>query len=461
MYADKFYFNISERRIFLRVLDVGFMLLGLYVFNLFFNFDYFDFSNPNNGLWISTLIIYLLIFGEIFEMYDLKVASDKYLVFRSAVIIIFFATLFYIFTPVISPQLPSNRLQLAYFSITMLFSVLLNRMLYIQLIFSPRFLKNILLIADAGQLEALVTAIQNKSANRIVAYVSDAEIANAAAQTFIAVSDANLEEIVKKEGINEIVVSSNNLQFITQALNNQLIALFEKGMVIRSADNFIEEETHRIFETQLTPDFYNYFTFSKSHQNNLYVVFRRILDVFFSLIGILVFLMLIPFIFIGNLIANKGKLFYTQKRVGKGGNKFKIIKFRTMMANAEENGAEWAQINDSRVTTFGRILRKARLDEIPQFINVLKGEMSLIGPRPERPEFVRLLEQKLPFYSIRHVVKPGLTGWAQVMYPYAYSVDDQHKKLMYDLYYIKERNLVMDLEIVIKTISTILFFRGT
>lgn len=461
MHADKFYFNISERRLFLRVLDVAFVVLGLYLVNRFFKFDYFDFSNPNSGLWISTLIIYLIIFGEIFEMYDLKVASDKYLIFRSTIITIFVATLFYIFTPVISPQLPENRLQLVYFSLTMLFSVLLNRMLYIQLIFSPRFLKNILLIADSCQLERLVAAIQIKSANHIVAYVSNNDIAVDGKIIYIPISDANLEEIVKDKGINEIVVSSNNLKFITPSLNNQLIALFEKGMVIRSADNFIEEETHRISETQLTPDFYNYFTFSKSHQNNLYLAFRRFTDVLFSLIGILVFLLLIPFVFIGNLLANKGKLLYTQKRVGKGGKKFRIIKFRTMVANAEENGAEWAQKNDSRVTTFGRILRKARIDEFPQFINVLKGEMSLIGPRPERPEFVRVLEKDLPFYAIRHVVKPGLTGWAQVMYPYAHSVDDQHKKLMYDLYYIKERNLVMDLKIVVKTISTVLFFRGT
>ncbi|MHB1148215.1 MAG: exopolysaccharide biosynthesis polyprenyl glycosylphosphotransferase [Lutibacter sp.] len=461
MHADKFYFNISERRLFLRVLDIGFVVLGLYLLNIFLKFDYFNFSNPNIKLWISTLIVYLLIFGEIFEMYDLKVASDKYLTFRSAVITVLFTTIFYVFTPLISPILPTNRLQLAYFALTLLFSVLLNRILYIQLIFSPRFLKNMLLIADAGQLKGLVSSIHNKETNRIVAYVSNAAMDDDNALPFIAVSEANLEEIVRKEGINEIIVASNNLQFITTALNNQLIALFEKGMVIRSADNFIEEETHRISVTQLTPDFYNYFTFSKSHQNNLYVVFRRVLDVFFSLIGIVVFIVLIPFVFIGNMLANNGPLLYTQKRVGKKGKKFRIIKFRTMVADAEKNGAEWAQKNDSRVTAFGRILRKARLDEIPQFINVLKGEMSLIGPRPERPEFVQMLEVELPFYAIRHVVKPGLTGWAQVMYPYAHSVEDQHIKLMYDLYYIKERNLVMDLKIVIKTISTILFFRGT
>lgn len=461
MHAEKFYFNISERRLFLRVLDIGFVVLGLYMLNIFLKYDYFNFSNPNIKLWVSTLIVYLLVFGEIFEMYDLKVASDKYLTFRSVIITVLFTTLFYMFTPVISPILPTNRLQLAYFSLTLLFSILLNRLLYIQLIFSPRFLKNILLIAEVSQLERLVPTIQNKSANRIVAYVSNGLLKENDTLNYIAISDANLEEIVKNEGINEIVVSSNNLQFISSTLNNQLIVLFEKGMVIRSADNFIEEETHRLSETQLTSDFYNYFTFSKSHQNNLYVAFRRVMDVFFSLIGIVVFIVLIPLVFIGNALANNGPLLYTQKRVGKKGKKFKIIKFRTMVENAEKNGAEWAQKNDSRVTYFGRILRKARLDEFPQFINVLKGDMSLIGPRPERPEFVQMLEVELPFYAIRHVVKPGLTGWAQVMYPYAHSVEDQHKKLMYDLYYIKERNLVMDLRIVIKTISTILFFRGT
>jgi exopolysaccharide biosynthesis polyprenyl glycosylphosphotransferase len=461
MHADNFYFNISERRLFLRVLDIGFTVLGLYMLNVFFNFNYFDFFGPNSALWISTLIIYLLVFGEIFEMYDLKVASDKYLTLRSAVITVFFVTIFYVFTPVISPQLPSNRLQLAYFTLTILLSILLNRLFYIHLIFSPRFLKNILLIAEDSQLDGLVATIQNKESNRIVAYVSNAAMANNIKQLYIAVSEANLEKIVKEEGINEIVISSNNFQFITPELNKQLILLFEKGMAIRSADNFIEEETHRISETKLTNDFYNHFTFSKSHQNNLYLAFRRVSDILFSLIGIVFFILLIPFVFVGNMLANKGKLLYTQKRIGKRGQKFRIIKFRSMVANAEKNGAEWAQKNDSRVTVFGRILRKTRLDEIPQFINVLKGDMSLIGPRPERPEFVKLLEKEIPFYAIRHVVKPGLTGWAQVMYPYAHSVDDQHKKLMYDLYYIKERNLLMDLKIVIKTISTILFFRGT
>jgi len=232
-------------------------------------------------------------------------------------------------------------------------------------------------------------------------------------------------------------------------------------MNIRSVDNFLEKETFKISENQLISNFYNYFSFSKSHENNLYLAFGRILDLFFSIVGILVLVLLMPFILFFNLFGNKGKLFYTQKRVGQRGKYFNIIKFRSMVSNAEKNGAEWSKEGDDRITPFGRILRKTRIDEVPQFINVLKGEMSLIGPRPERPVFVTKLENELPYYALRHVIRPGLTGWAQVMHPYARTVKDQHEKLLFDLYYIKERNLLLDLKIVIKTISAILFFRGT
>ena len=131
-----------------------------------------------------------------------------------------------------------------------------------------------------------------------------------------------------------------------------------------------------------------------------------------------------------------------------------------MVENAETNGAVWAVKNDNRITAFGKFLRNTRLDEFPQFYNILKGDMSIIGPRPERPEFVKDLENKIPFYAIRNVVRPGLTGWAQVNYPYANTVEEQEIKLRYDLYYIKERSAFMDFKILIKTITTVLFYRG-
>jgi lipopolysaccharide/colanic/teichoic acid biosynthesis glycosyltransferase len=171
-------------------------------------------------------------------------------------------------------------------------------------------------------------------------------------------------------------------------------------------------------------------------------------------------LVLLPIILLGNLVANRGKLFYTQKRVGQNGKVFKILKLRSMIKNAEKNGAVFSQKNDSRITGFGKFLRKSRLDEFPQFINVLKGQMAIIGPRPERPVFVKEISEIMPFYETRHVIKPGLTGWAQVNYAYGATIDDSLMKLQYDLYYIKHRSIFLDINIIFKTLSTIVFYRG-
>ena len=160
------------------------------------------------------------------------------------------------------------------------------------------------------------------------------------------------------------------------------------------------------------------------------------------------------------MIGNRGPLFYTQERVGKNGKPFQIVKLRSMIVNAEKYGAKWAQKNDKRITLFGNFLRRSRLDEIPQFINILRGDMGIIGPRPERPFFVNELSRIIPFYETRHIIKPGLTGWAQVKTRYGSSVDDSLTKLQYDLYYIKHRSIFLDLNIIVKTLSTILYYRG-
>jgi len=460
MPQSEFHFSISERKVYLRFFDVLIPLLSLYSIGHFYDYQYFNFSNPQIINWILSLSLYLLFFGEVFEMYNLKIASDKYLTLRSTILTVIFTTIFYIFTPIFSPVLPENRLQIVYFSSVVLVSILINRFIYIQFIFSPRFLKNLLIIAEEDEIDKIKGCKQNKEVHILQCYVSNAKLNQLNDIDYYNIDNILLSSLISKYAINEIIVSSNPT-FISKNINNQLIKLFKNGNSIRSVDSFIEDETFRISENRLNHNFYNYFTFSKSHQNNLYVSFLRIMDILMSLLGIVFLLFLVPIISIGNLLNNKGTLFYTQLRVGKKGEEFKIIKFRSMIPDAEKNGVVWAQNNDRRVTRFGRILRKTRLDEVPQFINVLKGEMSLIGPRPERPEFVEKLENEIPYYSMRHVVKPGLTGWAQVMHPYASTVNDQREKLMYDLYYIKERNLLLDFKIIVKTISTILFFRGT
>jgi exopolysaccharide biosynthesis polyprenyl glycosylphosphotransferase len=179
-------------------------------------------------------------------------------------------------------------------------------------------------------------------------------------------------------------------------------------------------------------------------------------DRLLALIMLILTLPLWPIIAVAIKLTSDGPVFYSQVRIGYGGKPFRLLKFRTMYQDAEKHGPQWAQANDPRITPIGKILRKLQLDELPQLWNILKGEMSFVGPRPERPEFVEELRQKIPFYDLRHLVKPGLTGWAQLNFRYGASIEDAREKLEYDLYYIKNRSLILDLAILLKTLSIIL-----
>jgi exopolysaccharide biosynthesis polyprenyl glycosylphosphotransferase len=189
----------------------------------------------------------------------------------------------------------------------------------------------------------------------------------------------------------------------------------------------------------------------------LYRRLLRVFDVVSSLIGIALSLPLMVLTAVAIRIESTGPVVYTQVRVGLHGRKFRIFKLRSMQADAEAHGPVWACENDSRVTRVGRVIRRLHLDETPQFFNILRGEMSLIGPRPERPEFVEQLEERIPYYSERHLVKPGLTGWAQVSYPYGASFEDAREKLQYDLYYIKNQSPLLDAIILLETARVVLF----
>ncbi|MBM9616079.1 exopolysaccharide biosynthesis polyprenyl glycosylphosphotransferase [Desulfobulbus rhabdoformis] len=188
---------------------------------------------------------------------------------------------------------------------------------------------------------------------------------------------------------------------------------------------------------------------------------KRMLDIFLALCGLLVSspISLVTALLIK--LESPGPIFYCQERVGEKGEVFSIVKFRSMRQDAEKNGAVWAMKNDNRVTRVGGFIRKVRIDEIPQMWNVLKGEMSFVGPRPERPVFVDQLVEKLPYYSLRHSAKPGITGWAQVCYPYGASEEDALRKLEYDLYYIKHQSIFIDLLIISRTVKTVLFQKGS
>lgn len=462
MAKSNIHFDISERKVLLRILDIVHVLALLYLMGIVFNFDYFK-INAEHWMWSVVLSAYLTVFATIFELYNLQKASKFNVVVKNVIITSSVTVLFYLLTPFYTPELPSNRLQIVYFFIAINMAMLTWRYAYIILISAPRFYKRVVLIAHAQDVDEIVASLQKSDPNyRVIGFFntgpSDTAFTNNLEIDAISIADICM--LAEDTNVSEVVVGTPLSEGMTVELNKELIKLLESGIPIREYTQVYEELTHRIPVQHVEKDFYRYFPFSRSNQNKLYLFFSRITDLLFSVIGLAFGILLLPILLIGNLFGNRGSLFYTQKRVGKNGKRFRIYKLRSMIKNAERHGAQFAKVKDKRITKFGLFLRRSRIDEIPQFINVLKGEMSVIGPRPERPEFVKGLIKEIPFYEVRHLIKPGLTGWAQVNAKYGSSNEDSLEKLQYDLYYMKHRGVFLDITIMIKTLSTILFFRG-
>nr|WP_315164915.1 exopolysaccharide biosynthesis polyprenyl glycosylphosphotransferase [uncultured Flavobacterium sp.] len=460
--VDKIHFEISERKMILRVFDVFFVFGSLFFIGNIFDFDYFILSTKNS-YWMLILGVYINLFGTIFEMYNLQVASNQFQVLKSSILTVSTTVLVYLLTPIYSPELPSKRIQIVLFYLVVFLALFLWRMFYVSFLASTRFLQNAVLICDKEQVEELISGLEHIDPHyKIIAFVN----ADAAEDELVEypyvknIKRDSLFSFVKQNSISEIVIASQKTDGITAELYQQLLHLLESGAIIREYTQVYESKTQRIPVHYMSRDFYRFFPFSRSNHNKLYLIGARIFEIIASVLGLSIGLVLFPFILIGNGIGNRGKLFYTQERVGKDGVVFEILKFRTMVSNAESNGAVFTTTNDSRVTVFGKFLRKTRIDEFPQFINILKGDMAVIGPRPERPFFVKEIAEVMPFYETRHIIKPGLTGWAQVNYAYGATIDDSLIKLQYDLYYIKHRSIFLDLNIAFKTITTVLFYRG-
>ena len=453
------YLDVSERKLLLRFLDITVIFLTLLVTYKYFNYTYIEIKSSLILQWLAVLGLYFLLFGEIFQLYNITVSNDRFLVLKSIALTTVFTTLFYVFSPYITPSLPENRLNVLYLLLIISIPVIIWRFLYISFLFSPKYFKNIIIIGESKNTESLLKLINYKNIHKVLAYISNEKIKGF--DNYYHTMDVNLLELVSKEPVSELIVSTKGFSDKEILdLNKHLVPLFKTGVNIKSFDKYYEEVTDSVPQDYLNNEFYQNINFSENNDNRFYLFVNSLIDIVVSVLGLIVLLGFLPLVLIGNLVANRGPLFYTQERVGKKGKTFKIIKLRSMIKNAERNGAVWAAKNDVRITSFGKFLRNTRLDEAPQFINILKGDMNLIGPRPERPEFVENLEKAIPFYGIRHVVRPGLTGWAQVNYPYASTLEDQETKLRYDLYYIKERNFFLDFKIIIKTITTVLFFRG-
>lgn len=266
----------------------------------------------------------------------------------------------------------------------------------------------------------------------------------------------DLYETVRRENVDKIVVSLSERRNVFPLQGLMTCKL--RGIEVVDAPSFYERLTGKLLLESITP---SWFIFSGGSQiNSLILLTKRFIDVLFSVTGIILFLPLLPIIALAIRFDSPGPIFFTQVRVGQGERNFVLYKFRTIRADAEYvTGAVWSIKNDPRLTRLGSFLRISRIDEIPALINVLKGDMSLVGPRPERPEFVLKLKEIIPYYSERHYVKPGITGWAQVRYPYGASIEDVIDKLRYDLYYIKNISITFDFMIMLETIKITLLGR--
>jgi len=268
---------------------------------------------------------------------------------------------------------------------------------------------------------------------------------------------AHLMEVVKKQKVHRVIVAMPDRRGTIPM--RELLELRMQGVKIEEAASWLEKISGKIEVENLYP---SWLVFGEGfRRSTTFIVVRRLVSIMISLMGLMLAAPLFPLIMLAIRLDSEGPIFYSQTRVGKAGHVFKVVKFRTMRQDAEAaNGPQWADNNDPRVTRVGKFLRSLRLDEIPQLWCVLKGDMAFVGPRPERPEFIERLSKEIPYYGVRHMVRPGLTGWAQVKYKYGSTIKDAREKLQYDLYYIKNASIGLDLLIMFLTVKIVLLRRG-
>jgi len=373
----------------------------------------------------------------------------------------FYLLLFFYFTDPPNSLLP--RRGVAGFFIAAPVLTLIWRFLYIRIFNAPAFMRRVLLVGGGKAGETLLQVIDDlwPPPFFLVGIIDDdpQKIGMQIEEYEVLGGSSTLLEIVDNENVSDVIVAiSGEMQGSTF---QKLLDAQEKGIEISRMPAVYEELLGRVPIRLLEADWILRSFVDQSRASEFYELGKRLLDIVGGLIGVVILLITFPFISIGILIDSGRPIFYSQTRAGRGAQGYRILKFRTMFQNAEPDGIpQWASEDDERATSFGKILRRTHLDELPQFINVLRGEMSLVGPRAERPELVEMFQQHVPFYRARLLVKPGITGWAQVNFGYASTIDETVVKLEFDLYYIKHRNILTDLVILLRTPSTVMGLRG-
>ncbi|HEX2621769.1 MAG TPA: sugar transferase [Phototrophicaceae bacterium] len=322
--------------------------------------------------------------------------------------------------------------------------------------------RNVLIIGTNGTAHEIISAIQQQShqAYTIRGLIGTTEeVGQMIDNVPVIGAGSDLMNFVRRDHISELVLTSTR-DLSGDAFQGVMDA-YEYGASLVPMPLLYERITGRVPVEHVRDNWAVVLPIEGSSTFSPYAATRRLIELVLSLIGMALFALILPLIALAIKLDSPGNIFYSQERVGLNGKIFRVYKFRTMVTNAEaQTGAVFSRRGDPRITRSGNFMRKVRLDETPQLLNILRGDMSLIGPRPERPEHVKRLTEKIPFYRTRHVIRPGLTGWAQVRYDYGATDEDALIKLQYDLYYIRHQSVLLDINILIRTIGRVLKMSG-
>lgn len=462
--SSSFYISKSERKRLLMLFDL--VLLVVLCFTLLFGLRDGEFKFLPNLLLLNVILYYVI--ARLTGLFDDRYySSGKAILVRSLITFLIHFSFFYGITGIDFDifNIRAFGMAMAPFLGFYIISYFI-KLVYRVMIFMN--LKKNILIIGAGKSGVLIAdclmeniRVQKDRTFNIVGFIDDnkpEDFSYRGVKMLGKTSD--IDQVVEKYGVKEIVFAIQNTKGVSDELFNKLLVFIEGGVEVSNTFTKYEELMQRLPIEKVGKDFYHFFPFAKTNSSIFYLSIIRIIEIVLSIVGLFIMALFIPPIFLANLIFAPGPLFYSQKRVGLYGKEFTLSKFRSMVVDAEKGGAKWADKNDSRTTKIGALLRKTRIDELPQFFAVLKGEMGLIGPRPERKVFVDQLKKEIPFFEARHFIKPGITGWAQVMYKYGNTTNDSLVKLKYDLYYIKNRSIALDIQIIIKTIFTVINYKG-
>lgn len=423
--------------------------------------------------WFLILSVVWFVCALMLDCYNLTRAASVGDALRPIALAVTLTSSIYLLIPRVTPALPTSRLDILSFPIVGLLTIGTWRALYATLLVQPNFQQRALVIGAGAAGSTLVGAIARMGQRperahrdigyRVLGFVDDDATKQGTMVEGVPVvgTSHELVDLAARLQPNDLVVAITHPETMHAELFDAILACHEMGIGITTMAALYERLTGRVPIEHAGRTLSVTLSLGRPATHRAYLVLKRLVDVGVGLLGCLLLLPVVPLVWLINRLVSPGPLLYSQERVGRSGQPFAMFKFRSMVVDAEKDtGAIWAIERDPRITAFGRFLRRTRLDEFPQFWSVLKGDMSLIGPRPERPYFVAQLSEQLPFYRVRHAVKPGLTGWGQVMYRYGASVEDARTKLEYDLYYIKRQGLLLDLHILLKTVPVVIGLKG-